>query len=476
MNNSTEESLVKSINSKYSLKLQGQFFVYFAGLVFLVVLFVSIAIFYFQKQLLLKQAEDKAISLTRVLAYTSLNAILQDNYLVLQSLIDSMMDGPDIISIAILDTIGRIIASSTPEKRRELLRDPLTLNALSAEKIIIQKEFSNPDREVWDTAVPIFQLNRRIATARMKYSLEDPFTGLIRSIIIIGLIAMTLSLVLAYRFSRSISRPIRDTVQLAAEFGRGNLDASIKMNRQDEIGELVNSLNKLSTELKIMIEEKIANENLIMMGEFASYIIHDLKNPLSGIHLLADGLYRKIPEGSPHKKYSTEILLATQKLHDFVERTLDLSRWNKPNLKPLQVNELLGQAVNDMTNGQISLNLKLDPQIPVVWADAQLLLMAVRNLLTNAQEAISGSGEITVTTSWQNQQVQIEISDTGCGIPADRLSTIFRPFFSMKKQGHGLGLAMVRKVMILHQGKVQVTSREGIGSTFALSFPGNLHG
>jgi signal transduction histidine kinase len=475
MNSVLKRSGLKRNKSKYSLKLQGQFFVYFAGLVFLVVLFVSVAIFYFQKGLLLQQAEEKAIGLTRTLAYTSLNAILQDNYLVLQSLIDSMIEGPDIISIAILDTTGRIIASSTPENRGTLLRDPLTLNALSAEQIILQKESSDPGREVWDTAVPIFQLNRRIATARMKYALEDPFTGLIRSIILIGLLAIALSLILAYRFSRSISQPIRETVRLAAEYGQGNLDASIQMNRQDEIGELVNSLNKLSVELKTLIEEKIANENLVMMGEFASYIIHDLKNPLSGIHLLADGLYRKIPEGSPHKKYSTEILLATQKLHDFVERTLDLSRWNKPNLKPLQVNELLGQTVNDMTNEQIPVNLKLDPQIPVVWADAQLLLMAVRNLLTNALEAISGSGEITVTTHWQNQQVLIEISDTGCGIPADRLKTIFRPFFSMKKQGHGLGLAMVRKVMILHQGKVQVTSREGIGSTFTLSFPGNLH-
>jgi len=459
---------------KIALKLQGQFFIYFTGMVLMVVLFVSIAIFYFQKQLLLKQVEDKAISLTRTLAYTSLNAILQDNYLVLQSLIDSMIDEPDIISIAILDTSGRVIASSAPEERGELLSDHLTLNALSAGEIILQKEFSTPGREVWDTAVPIFQLNQRIATARMSYSLEDPFTGLIRSILVIGVVTVALSLVLAYRFSRSISRPIRETVQLAAEYGRGNLEASIQMDRQDEIGELVNSLNKLSTELKTLIEEKIANENLVMMGEFASYIIHDLKNPLSGIHLLADGLYRKIPDESPHKKYSTEILLAAQKLHDFVERTLDLSRWNKPNLKPLQVNEVVRQVINEIAMTLISVNLSLDQQMPVIRADVQLLLMAVRNLFINAVESISGPGEITVTTRWENQQVMIEISDSGSGIPADRLKTIFRPFFSMKKQGHGLGLAMVRKVMILHQGKVQVKSTVGIGSIFTLSFPGDL--
>lgn len=459
---------------RLNLKLQGQFFLYITGIVLMVIIFISLAIFYFQKKLLLTQAEEKAIGFTQTLAYTSLNAILQDNYLVLQSLIDSMLDDPEILFIAILDNNGQIIASSAPERRGEMLQDELTRNALSTEKILLQKEFSEPDHEVWDTAVPIFQLNKKIATARVKYSLQDPFRGLIRSITIISLTAIVLSVILAYRFSRSISRPIQETVQLAAEYGRGNLDASIQLYRQDEIGELVNSLNKLSSDIKTLIEEKIANENLVMMGEFASYIIHDLKNPLSGIHLLADGLYRKIPDDSPQKKYSIEILLAAQKLHDFVERTLDLSRWNKPNLQILQVNDLVTQILKEISPNQITINTSLDQHLPFVLADSQLLAMAVRNLITNAIEAISGPGVISISTHWQDPHVVIKINDTGCGIPADRLKTIFRPFFSMKKQGHGLGLAMVRKVMILHQGRVEVQSTVGIGSTFTLTFPGNL--
>lgn len=456
------------------LKLQGQFFLYITGIVLVVIIFNSLAIYYFQKKLLLSQAEEKAIGLTRTLAYTSLNAILQDNYLVLQSLIDGMLDDHEILFIAILDSHGQIIASSAPERRGEKLQDELTKNALSTEKILLQKEVSEPGHEIWDTAVPIFQLNKKIATARMKYSLQDPFRGLIRSIIIISVTAIILSVILAYRFSRSISRPIRETVHLAAEYGRGNLDASLQLNRQDEIGELAQSLNKLSSDIKILIEEKIANENLVMMGEFASYIIHDLKNPLSGIHLLADGLYRKIPDDSPQKKYSIEILLAAQKLHDFVERTLDLSRWNKPNLQVLQVNDLITQVSKEITADQITINISLDQYMPSVYADAQLLTMAIRNLITNAIEAISGPGVITISTHWKDSQVSIKINDTGCGIPPDRLKTIFRPFFSMKKQGHGLGLAMVRKVMILHQGKVEVQSTVGMGSTFTLTFPGNL--
>jgi len=467
INNKTKSKVVGH------LRLQGQFFLYFTGLIVLVVIFISVAIFYFQRQMILNQAQEKAFSLTRSLAYASLNAILLDNYIVLQSLIDSMMDGPDIISITILDTTGRIIASSTPEKRGEKLDDPATQRALMSDRLLIQKVSSNQRGQIWDTVVPIFELNQRRGTALLKYSLEDPFEGLIITILVIGLVAITLSMGLAYRFTRSISRPIREAAHLANEYGKGNLDAAIEMERDDEIGELVHSLNKLSNELKTLIDEKIANENLVMMGEFAGYIIHDLKNPLSGIHLLAEGMHRKIEDNSPVKKYSTEILLAAQKLHDFVERTLDVARWSKLNLQPVNLPELIDSVLKEVQFSSIEINTVNDPAMPEFRGDHQLLQMAVKNMVTNAAEAIIEKGKINIETQW-NGEVVIKISDTGTGIPEDRIKTIFRPFFSMKKQGHGLGLAMVRKAVIMHRGRIEVESKVGTGSTFIVTLPGNL--
>jgi signal transduction histidine kinase len=460
---------------KQYLRLQGQFFLYFAGLVLLVVVFVSVAIFYFQKNLLLQQAQEKAFSLTRSLAYTSLNAVLSDEYIILQSLIDSMMDGPDIVMIAIMDTNGRILASSTPEQRGKILSDPVTLQALNSEVMIIQKDKIDESLEIWDTAVPIFNLNKRIGTARMKYSLEDPTRGLLLSILFIGIAAVILSMILAYRFSHSISRPIRQAVELATEYGKGNLDKSLDISRDDEIGELVDALNKLSKELKTLIDEKIANENLVMMGEFASYIIHDLKNPLSGIHLLSDGLHRKIPTDSPLKKYATEILLASQKLHDFVERTLDISRWNRLNLQEVDIAQSIDSAIREIEHKNIPITREIDSELPVIQADPQMLLMVFKNLLVNAIEALDSRGNIYVTAAGKDGGILIIFKDDGCGISSENLKTIFRPFFSMKRQGHGLGLAMVRKAITLHKGHISVESKEGAGSTFSVWIPADLH-
>ena len=233
------------------------------------------------------------------------------------------------------------------------------------------------------------------------------------------------------------------------------------------------NLNKLSHELKTHIDEKIANENLVMMGEFASYIIHDLKNPLSGIHLLSDGMLRKVPDDSPMKKYATEILLASQKLHDFVERTLDIARWSSIKPKLLDLKSIIEAAVNESIIPAIPIHTDYDPGMPKIEGDPQLLQMAFKNLILNAVEAIDGKGEIHVTTEWNGMAI-IKISDTGTGIPEDRLKTIFRPFFSMKQQGHGLGLAMVNKAVMLHQGKIEVESKIDCGSTFTIILPETL--
>jgi signal transduction histidine kinase len=456
--------------SFHKLKLQGKFFVYFAGLVIVVVSFVMIAVFYFQRQMLLKQAQEKAFSLARSLAYTSLNSILQDDYIVVQMLIDSMMDDADVQSIAILDSTGRIIASSTPQLRGHLQNDPLTRKALSSETFLLQKVPNSSGKELWDTAVPIFELNHRLGTARIKYSVEDTYQGLLHTVVIIGVLAIALSLGLSYKFSGSISDPIRKAARLASEYGKGNLDASISLEREDEIGDLVISLNKLSHELQTLIDEKIANEKLILMGEFAAYIIHDLKNPLSGIRLLSDGLHRKLPEDSQLKKYSTEILLATQKLQDFVERTLDIARWTKLDLRPIQLPALIEEALQDVDLSFCKVTKECDPEMPEIYGDQQMLLMAIKNLLINAVEAMNGQGAIKITTIRKNGTI-IKISDTGSGIPEEKIKSIFRPFYSMKKQGHGLGLAMVKKAVLMHHGRIDVESKVGEGSVFIISLP-----
>ena len=454
----------------FSFNLKGKFFSSFSGLVILMVTIVSVTVFFFQKHMLGKQAEEKALSLTRSLAYISLSSILLDDYITLQILIDSMSDADDVLSIVILDTSGVVLASHIPEMHGTQFKDPLSPNIYKTNKLVLNKLEPENEKEIWDTAVPIFHLDKKIGTARIKYSIEDTYAGLLETILTIGVIAIVISLIISYQLAHSIAKPIKDVVDLADEFGRGNLDASLNIDRRDEIGHLVETLNKLSQKLKTLIEEKIANENLIMIGEFGAYIIHDLKNPLSGIHLLSDGLYRKLPDDNPQKKYAYEILLASQKLEEFTKRTLDISKPSKLKLEKIDLHEIIMDTIQQINFNSIQIEKEFDENMPEINGDRQFLSMAFKNLLTNATEAIDGHGTIRIKTE-HGENVIIKISDTGSGIPEDRINSIFRPFFSMKNTGHGLGLAMVKKAIIAHQGKIKVESEVGIGSTFTISIP-----
>lgn len=450
--------------------LKSKFFSFFSGLVILMVTIVTITVFFFQRYMLEKQAEEKALSLTRSLAYISLSSILSNDYITLQILIDSMSDAGDILSIVILDTSGIVLASHIPEMRGTQFSDPLSPNIYKTNNLILHKLEPENKKEVWDTAVPVFHLDKKIGTARIKYSVENPYSGLLETILTIGAIAIFISLIISYQLAHSIAKPIMAAVDLADEFGKGNLNASLAIDRTDEIGHLVETLNKLSNKLKTLIEEKIANENLVMIGEFGAYIIHDLKNPLSGIHLLSDGLYRKLPDDNPLKKYAYEILLASQKLEEFTKRTLDISQPSKLKLEAIDIHKIIIETMDHINFNSIEVEKEFDESLPEINGDQQFLSMAFKNLLTNATEAINGEGTIWIKTERRKNAI-IKISDTGSGIPEDRINSIFRPFFSMKNTGHGLGLAMVKKAIVAHQGKIKVESEVGVGSTFTISIP-----
>jgi len=454
------------MNIWQKLKLRSKFFVYFAGLTALIIMLISMAIYLYQQNLIRRQAEDKAFRLAKTLAYTSLNAILLDDYAVMQLLIDSMKESRDILSIVLLDSSGKVIAADDPGQRGITCNDSLTVQAMLTDKLQLIRLTDERDQTVWETYVPVLQLNKRIGTVRIQYLAENLFTGLFSTIAGIGLLAIIVSIILSYYLARRVVKPITAVSNLAQAYGQGKFDQAITGYGEDEIGRMIQSLNQLSAQLVNLINERSAHEGLIMIGEFASYIIHDLKNPLTGIHLLADGLNRRLEENSPLRKYSEEILSASQKVEVFVRRTLDMAKASELNREAIDINTLVNKAVDEVSNhNSVIKNRNFDPNIPIFNGDPRLLFMALKNLIVNAVEATREKGEVSVSTEWSGK-IYIIVSDSGCGIPKEKLQAIFRPFFSMKNQGHGLGLAMVKRTVNLHGRDIEVDSQPGVGSIF----------
>jgi signal transduction histidine kinase len=286
----------------------------------------------------------------------------------------------------------------------------------------------------------------------------------------IGIIILMLSIFLSYVISQSVTNYIKKAAELINEHKNGNFNNSNDVGYQNEFLELETSLINLSDSMKFKIEEKISNENLAMMGEFAAFIIHDLKNPISGIHLLAEGLNKKISDNDDLKKYSNEILLASQKLDDFIKRTLDITKPTSLNTQPININHLIKNVTNEINVSEIEIETRFDESIPEITGDYELLSRAITNIINNAIESIEIEGKIIIETK-KEKILSIKISDNGKGINETDINTIFRPFYSSKGKGHGLGLAMAKKAILMHSGSIQVDSKTGRGSIFTISLP-----
>jgi len=148
----------------------------------------------------------------------------------------------------------------------------------------------------------------------------------------------------------------------------------------------------------------------------------------------------------------------------------------QPQREPVSVRHLLDDAVKAVApSPNVRLILEVAPEVPekVVW-DATLMRQAVKNVIQNAAEAMPEGGCVTVNVTFLPHRlgwVEMAITDSGVGIPQDCLSRIFLPFFTRKAHGHGLGLALVQKIVLAHQGRIRVQSREGVGTTFFIAVP-----
>ncbi len=167
------------------------------------------------------------------------------------------------------------------------------------------------------------------------------------------------------------------------------------------------------------------------------------------------------------------------RLETLLQDVLTYSKQVPPSLEPCHINVIVRDMVDiyreDFQDSNISLNISLDPSLPQIEADAQQVKQVLINLFSNAKQAMYGGGKLTVETKpWPTASgmgAAITISDTGGGVAPEVVSNIFNPFFTTKREGTGLGLALSKRIVEGHGGEISVINREGEGLTFVLHLP-----
>jgi signal transduction histidine kinase len=220
----------------------------------------------------------------------------------------------------------------------------------------------------------------------------------------------------------------------------------------------------------------LQTEKLTALGRMAAGIAHEINNPLAGILLYSSNLVKKANPG-PIKEGLEIIMQETQRCKIIIQELLEFSR-DRESLKTMvNLNTIIEKSLNILENEfrlrRIQLQKRLSSAMPKTMLDGHQLEQVFVNLLLNALQAIDREGDVTVRSQVApgNEFIVVEIEDTGCGIPDENLDKIFEPFFSTKKEGTGLGLAVSYGIIHNHQGSITVNSGKNQRTRFRITLP-----
>jgi PAS domain S-box-containing protein len=228
------------------------------------------------------------------------------------------------------------------------------------------------------------------------------------------------------------------------------------------------------TDVRRLQQELLTSQSLAAVGELAATVAHEIKNPLAGIsgaiQVLADGT----AAGDPRREIMGEILDQIRRLDRTVRDLLEFARPATASKEPMDLGDSLRRAWSLLSQapGAKSVTLRLDvPKDLVIRADLQLLHQVWVNLFQNAIEAMPKGGEVSVSARPTPLAVEVEVQDGGAGIDPATLERIFKPFYTTKTRGTGLGLPITRKIIEAHGGRIRAESEPGKRTSFYVEIP-----
>jgi len=393
----------------------------------------------------------------------------------------SSLNPKGIKEISVISSADRIIASTKKESVGKWITE-------RRKEMIFKAELGEPvtgDGLFYNVVIPVISDNVTVGYIHLTLNTED-FSVFLRlnairraiaALVVIG-IGTVLAVVLAGRYIR----PIKQVVGAAGKVAAGDLSQELSTDRRDEIGELSRSFNHMVERLREDrdLKERLRTaEHLASVGQFAKSIAHEIKNPLNFISLSIDHMREAYRPSESDRSESFDSLVLNikgeiQRISRFAESFLEYGRPFELRRRRLPLGQLV-DSVLDLASakaqqGKIAI-VREYGLLPEVSLDPEFIRTCLYNIVLNAFEAMPGGGTLTVRAEQSNDRLALSFVDSGVGVEREKLDKVFEPFFTTKSRGLGLGLALTRKVIEEHGGKVQFDSCLGKGSVVTMIFP-----
>jgi two-component system, NtrC family, sensor kinase len=281
-----------------------------------------------------------------------------------------------------------------------------------------------------------------------------------------------------------IERPLEELMNTIARVRRGDLTARVSFSKRgDDIGQLGRQFNQMVEKLEsnrkeieeLHKREMMRAEHLATLGELAAGLAHEIRNPLAGIAGVVDVMGKDLPANSASRGVMGDVQKEIHHIQAILNDLLSYARPRPPEFHAADLNTTIEQAVllarQQVRTRPIQILFEREPGIPEVVHDPSLIQQVVLNLLLNGIQAISGEGRVEVLLEREKDNATIQVSDSGRGISADSLGKIFKPFFTTRKEGTGLGLSLANGIVQSHGGRIEANSVYGKGSQFKIWLP-----
>jgi two-component system NtrC family sensor kinase len=459
-----------------------------------------------QERQLLRSSQERLLALHEMLAKTVVaTCMMTGDRESVQKVFETVRFHQDLERVRIFDTDGLIKYSSEPRERGEHITPGELARFLDQQGQVIFTQANN--RAAYTLVQPMLNQvpcvschspeQKVLGVLQVSLSLESPRQHLVEltrsaqmaTLIALGVIVIGLWLALTFL----VDHPLQHLVEVMARAGHGDLGARAD-ERRDEFGQVARHFNDMISKLGVAQEEieryhqeQLARaDRLASLGEMAAAIAHEIRNPLTGISGALSVLGRDFQPDDPRREILRQTRSLIERLNKSVEDILVYSRPLEPRFEAVDLDDIVDRSLSlvegEAKKAQLQLTrepaLRIDgqPGLPFVVADSHQLRQVLTNLILNAIQATAAGGRICIRTRLaDNHREQryacIEIQDTGKGMTPEETAQAFKPFFSTKAQGTGLGLPIAKRIIEQHQGRISLRSTPGEGTCVQVELP-----
>jgi len=453
----------------------------------LITIIISLVIFTILKKesaMILGQMQRRGFVLTDVLAMASVNAFLNYDYSTLKRYMDIVAKDEDVISIMIVDKYGRVKMHSNSSLIGSIIDDNFSIKVLNSSQPVFQANKISKKEDYYYSA-PIMAGDQKLGIIRIAMSNKNAALEIKTSrnrLLMIGALTLVIGILGAIFMAGMISKPIRRLAEGAKAVSKGDLNWKVNITSKDEFGILSDSFQYMTRNLRKYIESLVKTEKLAVLGQFASIIAHEVRNPMEPIKGSAEILQDIYKEDVVIKKYTQIIKEEISELSSFLDGFLELARPQNVKFQFIDIHSLIKETLtlseHYLTEHKMRVDISFSENLPQIYGDPQQIKQVYMNLILNAVQAkrrdtglLKVKSYLKGNKDFNKKLVIVDFLDYGQGIPNEHIDKIFDPFYTTKEEGTGLGLSICLSIIERHSGKIEIESELGQWTLVRMNLP-----